>query len=113
MLRWNRRLIAVAVAATLVIAVAPGVEERRYSCHTCRNLKYVTTRSFLFVRGTPIGREEEQFPISDGHAHDWWWYSTFKSQGIGGWLYNSVACRPSMYKDGVRSQEEVQQEHTR
>ena len=99
MLRWIKRLSPIAVALAIVIAIGPGIEEQRFSCHKCRNLKYVTTRSFLFVHGTPKEREEIRFPVPNGHVHEWWRYSTLTSQGIGGWLDSSVGCQPNMFKD--------------
>ena len=113
MRRWLIRLVAVAVLAAFVVAAGPGIEEQRFSCHKCRNLKYVTAHNFLFVHGTPMEREDERFPIPSGHVHEWWRYSTFKSQGIGGWLGESVGCQPSVYKDGMNSQKYAQQEHAR
>ncbi len=99
MRHWIIRLLPIAVALALLVAMAPGIEEQRFSCHKCRNLKYVTTRSFLFVRGTPTQREEIRVAVPNGHIHEWWLYSTFKSQGIGGWLDTSVGCQPTMFKD--------------
>ncbi len=105
MRRWISSLIALALVAAFVVAAGPGIEEQRFSCHKCRNLKYVTTRNFLFVHDTRTEREEEQFPVPSGHVHEWWLYSTFTSQGIGGWLGSSVGCQPSTYKDGEPTQE--------
>jgi hypothetical protein len=101
MRRWASRLLEIAVVVALVAAIGPGIEEQRLSCHKCRNLKYVTTRNFLFIHGTPTEREDDRFPIPSGHVHEWWRYSTFKSQGIGGWFDESVACKSSVYKDGT------------
>ena len=44
MRRWLMRLVAVEVVAALGVAVGPGIEEQKLSCHKCRNLKYVTPR---------------------------------------------------------------------
>lgn len=102
MRRWTRWLAAsVLIAVFLVVTGGPGIKEQRLSCHKCRNLKYVTTRNFLFIHGTPVEREEQAFPIPEGHVHDWWQCGSFKSQGIGGWLGESVACQPNRYKDAV------------
>ena len=62
MRRWPSRLVALAVLAASFVAVGPGIEEQRFSCHKCRNLKYVTTRNFLFVHDTPMEREGNGFP---------------------------------------------------
>jgi hypothetical protein len=98
---WITGFLALPVIVAFVVVAGPAVEEQRYSCHKCRNLKCVTTRTFVFVHGASMEREDDRFPIPDGHVHEWWRYSTFKSQGIGGRLGKSVECRPSMYKDGL------------
>jgi hypothetical protein len=107
MRRWIEILVVLALVVAVVVAVGPGIEEQRFSCHKCRNLKYVTTRNFLFLHGTPTEREDDHFSIPNGHIHEWWRYSTFKSPGIGGWLHESVGCQPTMYKDGMNSQDDA------
>ena len=96
--RVAKVLVWVVLVAMLLLA-APGYEVRYYSCRKCHNLKEIKIRRYLILHGQPMETIAEQFPVGAGHQHEWWYYATHQSQGVGGRLYESAASKQNVFKN--------------
>lgn len=65
------------------------------SCHLCGNRRH-TLREFRWYREARITRRFlTDYPVPDGHLHNWWRYDFVHSRG-GAWM----AMSRTTYKDG-------------
>jgi hypothetical protein len=93
------RIVVVLICVTQVAMYAPLATKTYYSCHKCRNLKDVS-KQHLF--GLTLSSEDElraEYPIADGHIHDWWRYSRYSKRGFIIIVGESIACTTQMYRD--------------
>ena len=94
--------LVVFVIGTVLLFVAQPTphwrETSSQSCHQCGNRR-VLIRTYRWWRLNADTIEpvvEAQFPVPEGHAHDWWQYSaTYNS-----WSKKWAADNSARYKDG-------------
>lgn len=92
-------LTILAILAVLALLMPPTPhwkETFRHSCHLCGNRRYTADQFRWWRLDSRIEEMVTDYPIPEGHTHDWWQYSHAYLSWSGKW----AASNSSRYRDG-------------
>ena len=98
-------LLTIASCLVAVVILLPRYTHASHSCHKCRALQSVATRSILGITlSVSVSPDTAATtPAQAACAHEWWQYSCHYQDGLFGLVSKGMRCNTlSKYKDGWR-----------
>ena len=102
-------MIAPILAFVLIVVFGPKAGTTYYSCHECRNLREASEQRLIGLTLSSKEKIGDEYPVADGHLHDWWQYGRSFKHGVVGIAGVGAGGNAYQYKDGKRPPDTAEQ----